>query len=186
MIVCIIAVVSFAPMTETSISAQLAKYGLPFTPTQSNLETAEIHYYLQQKFRVLIHPDQTGGSFGLLHMEEKRGMEPPPHIHTREDEVYMIQSGAIRYTVSGKQYECAAGDVMFLPRNCVHSFEVITPTSDVLNLIIPGNFINYFLEMSALHANTETGLSKEILEKLVATATKYGIQFPRQDKPNQQ
>jgi hypothetical protein len=67
---------------------------------------------------------------------------------------------------------------MFLPRNCVHSFEVITPVSDVLNLIMPGNFIKYFLEMSTLQENTETGLSKAILEKLIATATKYGIRFP--------
>ncbi len=168
-------------MSETSIPTQLSKYGLPFAPIQADFKTSKVYYYLQQKFRVLISPDKVGGSFGLLQMEEKRGMEPPPHIHTLEDEIYIIQSGSIAYIVSEEKYECSAGDVMFLPRNCVHSFEVLTPTSNVLNFVMPGNFINYFLEMASLQQNKKTGLSTSILEKLVATAMKYGIRFPHLD-----
>jgi quercetin dioxygenase-like cupin family protein len=169
-------------MTESLITAQLSQYGLPFAPVQSNPGNSRVYNYLGQEFQILINPEQTGGTFGLLHMEEKKGMEPPPHIHTREDEVYFIQSGAITYNVSGTRYECIAGDVMFLPRNCVHSFEVITPTSEVLNLIMPGNFINYFLEMSAIRDVPQAPLSTVFMEKLVATATKYGIRFPHLEK----
>jgi quercetin dioxygenase-like cupin family protein len=170
-------------MDEHHIPAQLSKYGLPFAPIQGNFENSPIYYYLQQKFRVLISPDKVGGSFGLLHMEEKRGMEPPPHVHTREDEIYLVQSGSIAYTVSGERFECVAGDVMFLPRNCVHSFEVLTPASNVLNFIMPGNFINYFLEMSLLQENRETSLSESVLKNLIATAMKYGISFPHLERP---
>ena len=177
-------------MAASFVQSQLSKYGLPFAPVQANAINSKTYRYLNQVISVLIYPEQTGGSFGVLQMQEKRGMEPPPHIHTREDEVFIIQTGKIEFTVSGTTYECGAGDVMFLPRNRVHHLKVITPVSDVMNILTPGNFINYFLEMCAeqelLPADSnEMPVAPIMFEKLIAIATRYGVRFPHLENMSQ-
>ena len=37
---------------------------------------------------------------------------------------------------------------MFLPRNIMHSFRVLTDQSDVMILLTPGGFEKYFIEIS--------------------------------------
>jgi quercetin dioxygenase-like cupin family protein len=38
----------------------------------------------------------TGGAFDLVESKMKKGTEPPPHIHDREDELFYILAGEIR------------------------------------------------------------------------------------------
>jgi hypothetical protein len=42
--------------------------------------------------RIAVRADgtQTGGGFALLETEDGAGAATPPHIHTREDEAYLI------------------------------------------------------------------------------------------------
>ena len=52
------------------------------------------------------------------------GKGPGPHRHPY-DEVQFIREGRGQYTVNGKQFEAAAGDILVIKAGEVHSFKCI-------------------------------------------------------------
>ena len=56
----------------------------------------------------------TGGAFDLVESQMKKGTEPPPHIHDREDELFYILAGEIRVFADGQVFSVAAGESVFL------------------------------------------------------------------------
>jgi quercetin dioxygenase-like cupin family protein len=50
---------------------------------------------------------------------------PPPHVHEREDEMFIIIEGQYRVCVEGKWSEAGPGSVVFLPRGLAHTFHVV-------------------------------------------------------------
>ncbi len=55
------------------------------------------------------------GEFDVSVIKMRRGTEPPPHVHAREDELFYILSGEMGCNVESKVFQLAAGDYMFLP-----------------------------------------------------------------------
>lgn len=139
------------------------------------------YWYIGHLLSVLLSAEDTGGLLSLLKITEIKGLEPPPHIHTREDEIFYLLNGEIEYFVGGKTYKATAGDSMFLPRDIMHSFRVLTDQSDVMILLTPGGFEKYFIEMSEKAPELKkpprpTGPPD--IPRLIAAGKKYGIQFP--------
>lgn len=152
------------------------------TPFLTERELSNSHWYLGHFLSLLIGSEQTGGKYALLRVTERRGLEPPPHTHTREDETFLVLDGEIDYTVGDKTFSAKSGSVMFLPRNIQHSFKIQTETAETMMLLTPGGFENYFLEMSEEAKSLELPPMPEgspDVQKLVATASKYGIIFPK-------
>src|SRR5262245_1393657 len=56
------------------------------------------------------------GAFDLAISKMRRGTEPPPHVHSREDEFFHVLSGEMRFYVDGEVFTVTAGECMFLPR----------------------------------------------------------------------
>lgn len=75
------------------------------------------YWYIGHLMSFLVTSSDTNGSFTLLHGIEIKGLEPPPHIHTREDEFFYLLNGEINYTVGGEVLRAGKGDWIFLPRN---------------------------------------------------------------------
>jgi quercetin dioxygenase-like cupin family protein len=139
------------------------------------------YWYVGHLLSVLFRSADTNGRFSLLRMTEKKGLEPPPHTHTKEDETFMLLTGEIEFSVNNQIYHAVAGDTMFLPRNIQHSFNVLTAQSEVLILLTPGGFEQYFIEMSEPAPEmTQAPLPSgpPDIARLIAAAGKYGIKFP--------
>jgi quercetin dioxygenase-like cupin family protein len=139
------------------------------------------YWYLGHLLSVLLSAEKTGGLLALLKVTEIKGLEPPPHTHIREDEIFYLLNGEIEFRVGGKTYKAASGDCMFLPRNMEHSFSVLTEQSDVMMLLTPGGFEKYFIEMSEKAPELKQPprpSGPPDIPRLIATAKKYGIQFP--------
>ena len=49
---------------------------------------------------------------------------PPPHIHEREDELFIIVEGQYRVFVEGEWSDVGPGSVVYLPRGVLHTFHV--------------------------------------------------------------
>jgi quercetin dioxygenase-like cupin family protein len=150
-------------------------------PKMNSPELKNSYWYIGHLMSILISAHDTNGSFSLMHGFEIKGLEPPPHIHTKEDESFYIMNGEINYTVGKEVLNAKSGDWVFLPRNIQHSFQVLTDQAEVLIHLSPGGFEDYFIEMSEP--------AKELVipprpqgppdvKKIVATASKYGIIFP--------
>ena len=89
------------------------------------------------------------GAFDVLIDKMRRGTEPPPHVHSREDEFFYILSGEIRFYVDGEVFTVTAGECMFLPRRKPHAFLITSEEIHMVNFITPGGFVDALNKMSA-------------------------------------
>lgn len=99
-------------------------------------------------FKTLINPQDTGGAMAMIDITLPRGVEPPPHIHKNEDEIFYLLEGNIRFQIGEKVIEAKAGDAVFAPRMTAHHFVIENDQARFLNIMTPGKLIDYFLEFS--------------------------------------
>ncbi|MEV5377518.1 MULTISPECIES: cupin domain-containing protein [Actinomycetes] len=95
---------------------------------------------------VKLTAEQTRGAMGMTHFAAKLGERSPSHIHTLEDEIFMIGSGGVRATVGDRTELLEGGSVLFLPRGIPHSYLVESETADLYVLTCPGGFERFFLD----------------------------------------
>jgi len=150
-------------------------------PRVTSPELTNSYWYIGHLMSILISSKDTNSSFSLIHGFEIKGLEPPPHIHTREDESFYILEGEINYMVGNEIFNAGRGDWVFLPRNIQHSFQVQSDQAEVLIHLSPGGFEEYFKEMSepakALVIPPRPQGPPDV-KKIVETASKYGVKFP--------
>jgi quercetin dioxygenase-like cupin family protein len=150
-------------------------------PKMDHPEIKNSYWYIGHLMSIPVSGEDTNGSFSLIHGYEIKGLEPPPHIHTREDESFYLLDGEINYTVGNETFNARRGDWIFLPRNIVHSFQVQTDKAEVLIHLSPGGFEEYFKEMSepaqALVIPPHPQGPPDV-KRIVETAARYGVKFP--------
>jgi mannose-6-phosphate isomerase-like protein (cupin superfamily) len=84
-----------------------------------------------------------------------RGEAPPLHIHTEEDEFWIILRGVMRFWFGSDDLErcliedATEGSVVVLPKNIPHSFTSITDDVEFISSFCPGCFQNIFSEIGA-------------------------------------
>lgn len=81
-------------------------------------------------------PD-TNGAFSLLEATLVPGTEPPPHVHTREDELFYLLEGEFDVYVGEEAFNGKTGECIFLPRFKPHAIIVRSPRLRVLTLFAP-------------------------------------------------
>jgi quercetin dioxygenase-like cupin family protein len=109
---------------------------------------ADYRQYMGGFFQVLLSPEQTGGAVAIMDMTAPRGAEPPPHLHTREDEMFYLLEGEVDFHIGDNVIKAKAGASVFAPRQVPHRFSIQTPTARFLVVITPGQFLSYFLDFS--------------------------------------
>ena len=150
-------------------------------PKMAGPELKNSYWYIGHLMSILLASGDTGNAFTLMHGFEIKGLEPPPHIHTREDESFYLLNGEINYTVGDEVFRAKRGNWVFLPRNIKHSFQVRTDEAEVLIHLSPGGFENYFIEMSEPAREMVIPPRPQgppDVKRIVETASKYGILFP--------
>ncbi len=151
------------------------------TPLMLTPELKNSYWYIGHLMSILLSGEDTGGSFSLIHGYEIKGLEPPPHIHTREDESFYLLDGEIDYTAGDKVFTAKKGNWVYLPRGIQHSFRVVTDQAEVLIHLSPGGFENYFIEMSEPAPELVIPPRPQgppDVKRIIETASKYGVRFP--------
>lgn len=101
--------------------------------------------YLNMLVTVLARSEDTGGAYGLVTAKCPQGAGPPPHIHSREDEGFLVMEGRINIWIGDEFYDVGAGSFVFLPRGIMHRFEAVGPGITTLACIVsPGGQENMF------------------------------------------
>ena len=162
--------------------ADTRKKEAQLTPLLTNRNKENSYWYIGHLMTLLATSKQTGGKYALLRATERRGLEPPPHTHTKEDETFLILEGEVVYTVGNQTFHAKEADVMFLPKNMQHSFKIQTAKLETLILLTPGGLENYFVEMSEPAEELQLPPMPKgppDIKKLIATASKYGVKFPK-------
>lgn len=85
----------------------------------------------------------TGGQLTVLEGRAERGDASPVHVHTRDDEAFLLLEGEMTVWVGDRRVQLHPGGVGFLPRNIPHAFRFDAP-SRALILTTPAGQEEFF------------------------------------------
>jgi len=97
----------------------------------------------------LAEKKDTNGAFFLVEATLAPGTEPPPHVHSREDELFYVLEGEFEVYVGEKAFNVKAGECVFLPRYKPHAFVIRSPRLRLLALFTPAGLEEAFGGMSS-------------------------------------
>ncbi|BCM89726.1 hypothetical protein IAD21_01573 [Abditibacteriota bacterium] len=100
---------------------------------------------------VLIPSDSTAHRFCLAQSETPSFMGPPPHVHEREDEMFIILAGCYEFQIGDARVQVGTGDIVFAPRGIPHSFRVVSnEPGRSLIFANPGGFDIFFRDCAQI------------------------------------
>ena len=116
-------------------------------------------------------PADNNGAFDIIVAKTKRGTEPPPHVHTREDEVFYLLEGEMTVYVDGEVFSVTAGEFVFLPRQKPHAFLIESEQTHLIAIITPGGFVDAVNKMNAPAERMEFPSDKDVVTYATADLT---------------
>jgi quercetin dioxygenase-like cupin family protein len=108
----------------------------------------EARWYGDGLFEFLVPAEVTGGELSVLRATMPRGFSPPRHIHTREDEVFVVLDGDVCFDVDGELRLAGPGTTVYMPRGVPHTFRIESPSARMLGIMTPGAFEALFRNLS--------------------------------------
>jgi mannose-6-phosphate isomerase-like protein (cupin superfamily) len=115
-----------------------------------------------------------GSAAVVEHTLEVKSLGAPMHKHTYEDEISYVLEGTLSVIQNGEIEIAHPGQYVVKPRGIFHTFwNAGDARVRFIEIISPGNFEYYFAEIAPFLA---PGKPPE-LEKLMATAKKYALEF---------
>jgi mannose-6-phosphate isomerase-like protein (cupin superfamily) len=76
---------------------------------------------------------------------------PPLHLHTREDESFIVLAGRLDVTLGDHEYVLQFGDYLYLPRNVVHTFRnPYDEESRIASVVSPAGLERYYQALGEL------------------------------------
>lgn len=129
---------------------------------------------LGDEVTVLLSGEQTGGAFTMVEVVTPPGGGPPPHLHTREDEWFLVLEGRIELWQDGTWSEAPTGSAIFLPRGSAHTYR--NPGDTPLRMIVhaaPAGF-EVFFERFSEACNAPGGPD---MKRIMEVASEHGIHF---------
>lgn len=125
--------------------------------------------------------EETGQAYALCEAIVQPQGGSPPHRHQREDEAFYVQEGEFEFLLDDATVLATPGTFLYSPKGQKHCFTNKTATpAKMLIWVTPAGFERFLAEVGrpANSLITPGGeLSPADLEKLLATAPKYGIEI---------
>jgi len=101
-------------------------------------------WYMGMLLTNLTETPDTNGAFALFEAILVPGTEPPPHVHSREDELFYVLEGEFDVYVGEEVFNGKTGECIFLPRFKPHAFIIRSPRLRLLILFTPGGLEEAF------------------------------------------
>ena len=124
---------------------------------------------------ILVTSDSTGGAFSICLFHCPPGDGPPPHMHSRGDEAFMVKTGDFEM-FDGSEWR-PIPKAFFIPavRHGVHTFRNSGSTpGQLFSIGISGHHDHFLQEISSLQMPRDTA-------KLMEVSGRYGISYPTAD-----
>lgn len=129
--------------------------------------------WLGTTYRTILPRQATNGSLSIIDLTSPVGSGPPRHIHDREDEIFVILSGRLRFWLEGEYFERGSGDAVFIPRGREHTFRVIgSEAARHLLVLTPGGFEDFFADMAAAGFSIPADM-----DEIAKSAARHSLRF---------
>jgi mannose-6-phosphate isomerase-like protein (cupin superfamily) len=149
------------------------------TPHAFVAHQGEAHWYGNSLFEFLIPSEATGGRVSVFRATMPEGFSPPRHIHTREDEVFLVLDGDASFDIDGRRLLAGPGTSVYMPRGVPHTFRVESPVARMLGIMMPGAFEELFRNLGVPAAERrlpEPGTVPFDVAAVMAEQTRLGTQ----------
>jgi mannose-6-phosphate isomerase-like protein (cupin superfamily) len=155
-----------------------------FRRTKS-LETST--WYMSNLTTYLVEEEDSNGDFSLIEAVMGPGNEPPPLVHSREDELYYILEGEFDVYVGEEAFKVQIGECVFLPKLKPHAFVIRSSRIRLLLITTPGGLEKAFRSMAspAQSLDLPAGMSTYSTTDSKQTAQRfaeYGVRFLEPDE----
>lgn len=77
-----------------------------------------------------------------------QGDSPPLHLHHREDEVFHVLEGCMRFRVGEAEVVAHPGETLLAPKGVPHSFRIESPRARFVTITVGGDFEAMVREVS--------------------------------------
>ena len=132
-------------------------------------------------YRFLATGEDTNGKYALWEAVVPPGGGPPSHVHSREEEGFYILEGEITFLVGEQRLVAGPGMFGNMPVGTPHAFKNESgQPARMLISVAPAGLEKMFFEVGQpVPAGSQTALpaTKEEIEKLLAVAPRYGVEF---------
>jgi mannose-6-phosphate isomerase-like protein (cupin superfamily) len=122
--------------------------------------------------------ESTGGGLLLFENLTAPGGGPPPHIHTREDEFFLVLDGTFEVRIGDDLHTLGRGGHAYVPRGTVHNFRNTGEIpSRMLVGFTPGGIEGFFRESGrpAIDDGPAPPLDEDEIARTNTAAPKYGL-----------
>jgi quercetin dioxygenase-like cupin family protein len=144
-------------------------------------------WYMGMLLTNLAETADTNRAYSLFEATLVPGTEPPPHVHSREDELFYVLEGEFDVYVGKEVLNGKTGECIFLPRFKPHTFIVRSPRLRLLILFTPAGVEEAFRGMSSPAQNLEppTEALTYSAEDLEQTAQRFSASGVRMLAPEE-
>jgi quercetin dioxygenase-like cupin family protein len=106
-------------------------------------------WWIDSTVAVTLTAEQTDGHAGMWLWEARQGAAAPLHVHSREDEQFLVIDGEVRFVLDGEERIARAGDTVIMPCGVPHAYVVTSPTARIVGSVTPGGFEGFFTALGA-------------------------------------
>lgn len=123
---------------------------------------------------VLFDGAATDGQLTMLRTRLPGGAASPVHVHSAEDEMFVLLKGEGIFWAGEQRHEVSAGGVVFLPRNLPHAFHFVSDEVDLLTLAVPSGMEGFFRTAGRDLAEPKPEGWQQTPASLAAAAAEFG------------
>jgi quercetin dioxygenase-like cupin family protein len=141
---------------------------------------AESLWFLNGRLTIRRSARSAPDNVAIIEQLLPEGDSPPLHQHAREDEVFHILEGVVRFRLGGTEVTAQAGETLVGPKGVPHSFHVVSPHARILTFTVGGDFEGMVREMSRPAGDglpPATAPSPELIEALTAACARHHIEI---------
>ena len=109
---------------------------------------SEPRWYGDSLLEFLISERTTQGTISVFRATMPEGSGPPRHVHSREDEAFVVLEGHVLFEIDGERIAAGPGASVYAPRGVAHAFRVQSPVAVTIGIVTPGAFERFFRELS--------------------------------------
>ncbi len=140
-------------------------------------EGAHFHF-LDNLFTLKVDGERSGGAVTVMEFLAPRGFGPPLHRHDREDELFHVLAGEVRFVCDDVDQVAGVGSTVWLPRQVAHQFQILSQTARVLQVTTPAQFERF---VASLGEPTDSPTLPEPAEvdaaRVAQVAADFGIEI---------
>ena len=96
---------------------------------------------------ILLDGAATDGQLMVGRFDVSRGEAPPYHVHSHEDEVFMLITGTALVWADDQESELTEGGIVFLPKDVPRSYRITSAKADLLVINTPAGIEGMFREV---------------------------------------